>query len=126
MTDILFHATWPTQADTISREGLKHGSFFANTPGYAAAFLALRGGREIIGLKIVETDDGPVALPDFIQHHEAVVFAVPLQVLNPDRLEASHDHAAAFYPDDLLCWQYHDAIAPQSLIRLDPINISVG
>jgi len=44
--------------------------------------------------------------------------------LDADRLDESHDHAAAFYPDDLRCWEYHDAVSPHSLVRLDPINIS--
>ena len=123
MTEVLYHATWPTRADTITREGLTPGTYFANTPGYAAAFLAMRGG-EFVGIMTVDTPDGPVEVPNVIRHDEVVVFAVHIEALDVDRLDESHDHAAAFYPDDLRCWEYRDAVSPHSLVRLDPINIS--
>ena len=123
MTDVLYHATWPSHADAIERDGLMPGTFFANTPGYAAAFLAMRPG-EFIGMMTLDTPDGPIEVPNIVRHDEVVVFAVHVDTLDADRLDESHDHVAAFYPADLQCWEYHDTISADALVRLDPINIS--
>jgi len=120
---VMYHATYPTHADQIRQEGLRAGTYFANTPGYAVAFLAMRGGVEIVGTKVVEFDGIPTEVPDTIVHTKVVVFAVM-----PDRLPIppvpSFDHVAGLYPDDLECYVSQVALPAISVTDYDIYDIS--
>jgi len=117
MTEVLYHATWPTRRKDIVTGGLRPGTYFANTPGYAAAFLAMRGG-EFVGLMEIDTPDGPAQVPNVVIHDHVEVFAVHVDALDPDLLHESNDHAADFYPDDLRCWTYDGDVSPHALLNV--------
>lgn len=120
---MIYHATYPTNAESIKREGLRELTFFANTPGYALAFLATRGGREYVGVRTVKVGDADLEVPQVIEHEEIVVFAV-----DPDKLPVppaiSDDHTATFYPDDLVCYVSEASIAPEHVIEYHTYKIA--
>lgn len=120
---MIYHATYPTNAESIKREGLRAPTFFANTPGYALAFLAMRGGREYVGVRTVKAGDTDLEVPHVIEHDEIVVFAV-----DPDKLPIppviSDDHVAMFYPDDLVCYVSEAGVAPEHVIEYHTYKIA--
>lgn len=114
MSEMIYHATYETHLDSIEESGLKPGTYFANTAGYAAAFLAIRGGVEHRGAIEKEIDGKIERFPDIVVHKGAHVFAVATE--DVERwLAPSYDHSASFYPDDLDCWIVDCAIDSELL-----------
>ena len=121
--EMIYHATYSENADSIQKEGLREMTFFANTAGYAAAFLAMRGGKELVGTTTIEVDGRNLEVPHFIQHDEIVVFAVDPNNL-PIPPVISDDHAAMFYPDDLVCYVSEAGVAPEHIVLYRNYKIS--
>ncbi len=81
---VIYHATPMANLPSIVEHGLKpspweNGTYFANTPGYAAAFMRLR----------MVTGD-------------IVVFPVDTDDFDPERIMPGDDHNPGFFPDDLV------------------------
>ena len=118
--EFLYHATYETNVESILESGLKKHTYFANTPGYAAAFLALRGGIEH---KRVEKEvDGKIEHDfEFIIHEGAHVFAVAKE--DVERWMApSYDPSTSHYPDDLECWIVDCEIDPDDVVEVGYIE----
>lgn len=100
----IYHATWPTNVDAILADGINAGwdrrVYFANTPGYAAGFLSMRGGQ-IVGQKEVQVGDKTFMVPDVVTHDEIAVIEVDAVLLSESDLEVGADHNPEFYPADL-------------------------
>ena len=110
---VLYHATWPSKVDSIIDDGLLPGFdgciYLAGPlPDHAAQFIALR--HEIDGMKEMEIDGVVHQVPNVIEHDTLYVFAVYTDLLDPELLHESGDHAAEFWHEDTKSFQYDGEI----------------
>jgi len=113
---VLYHATYPSNVEDIRKNGLNAGTYFANTPGYAAGFLAIRGGVEVRGIVEKDINGKTELVSDLVVHDGAHVFAVPFEKVKK-WAAPSYDHSRSYFPEDLECWVVVLETKPEDLIE---------
>lgn len=123
----IFHATWPTNVDSILAGGIEAGwdqqVYFANQAGYAAGFLRLRSG-EIAGVQEIEFAGRTFTVPNLITHDRIAVITVDTELLDADRLSAGTDHNPEFYPDDLEVIAYRGDVPAFAIVDVSFIDFN--
>jgi len=98
---------------SVLSDGLKPGidgvTYFANTSAYAAGFLAMRG-KYFDGIKEVVVGGQSMMLPNIIMPPNIYVVEVDTSRISADRIGYGGDHAARFFPADLIVYTYEDFI----------------
>lgn len=109
---------------SIRQSGLRpsnpfEGVYLANTAGYAAGFMRLRGVEMTGEIEYVEIGShGRQPVPKIVQHDEILVCEVRRDRLDEALLSESSDHnqSSGMFPADLVSYAYEGTIPPSAIV----------